>query len=373
MLREGNPPMTSISRCHVALLRWTLRIMLALGPSGVAGAQAVVPGTLALRIPAGSESSDLLGRVVSATRLSDGSIVVADADANALKRFDARGVLRNTIGRRGRGPGEWEMLSWMGQCGRDTLFAIDEFSRRVSVVTPGGQFIREFRVRQRPVWCSTAGLLASLAAPSVPRDGTQFAVARTRIETLTTTGEVLGVSDSVDMYDAAWLDQFPAARPLGRMIGVAVRGNEVLVASHAGTSLVTLSRTGAPVRSISLSEQRNRPTRAQFDRAVEDFLLLVPPGTARDGMRTKLSGIPMPSALPAHFGVFDGGASGWWLQISPPGQSPTRLAAYAPDGSRRAIIELPGGVAVLEAGPGYLLGREESPDGEHSVVLFRIP
>ena len=52
-----------------------------------------------------------------ATRLSNGSILLADREAYAVRLFDVSGKLVKTIGRRGQGPNEFRDLYWGGGCG----------------------------------------------------------------------------------------------------------------------------------------------------------------------------------------------------------------------------------------------------------------
>ncbi len=57
-----------------------------------------------------------------ATRLSDGTIVIGDGMASAVRFVSREGTLLNTVGREGRGPAEFSSIQWLGQCGEDSVF-----------------------------------------------------------------------------------------------------------------------------------------------------------------------------------------------------------------------------------------------------------
>src|SRR5687767_14246029 len=69
---------------------------------------------------------------------SDGAVYVAQPQEQLVRVFDAGGRPRRTIGRRGRGPGEFtsvQDLSWRG----DTLIVSDPVSQRISGFTTSGR------------------------------------------------------------------------------------------------------------------------------------------------------------------------------------------------------------------------------------------
>jgi len=76
--------------------------------------------------------------------LSRGGFVVASAGTSQLLLFDDEGVLVKATGRAGSGPGEFVEMWDLFRCAGDTLL-VDE-SRRVSVFSPVGEFVRQHRV-----------------------------------------------------------------------------------------------------------------------------------------------------------------------------------------------------------------------------------
>jgi hypothetical protein len=75
------------------------------------------------------------------TRMSDGAVVVS-TERSRLLVVDTSGVKRLTVGRRGRGPGEFEELWSFAVLIGDTIVAHDPKARRISVFTRDGQLVR---------------------------------------------------------------------------------------------------------------------------------------------------------------------------------------------------------------------------------------
>lgn len=93
--------------------------------------------------------------VMSARRLGDGSIVIADGGSRQVRRFAGTGEMLWRAGRRGRGPGEFEgaprLLAWPG----DSVVAYDPTLHRELVLSPEGELVR---TRQLEAGEAPAGL-----------------------------------------------------------------------------------------------------------------------------------------------------------------------------------------------------------------------
>lgn len=88
----------------------------------------------------------LLQRATGATRLSDGSVIVADLGEAPLRRFNADGSLATRISRAGSGPGEMQYLAWLFRCG-DQFITYDIQGCRISIFNLDGKYQREFRFK----------------------------------------------------------------------------------------------------------------------------------------------------------------------------------------------------------------------------------
>jgi hypothetical protein len=135
----------------------------------------VSPATL---MTVGADDEDALGFVGDAAIGRDGSIFVADFQARSIHRFDPTGKHVATIGRQGRGPGEFDAISAMAVSG-DTVFAWDEIIFRISAFDPDGTLLMAGRVepRRQSGWPTSVTRLA---------DGTWFYLDQ----------EIVGLSDA---------------------------------------------------------------------------------------------------------------------------------------------------------------------------------
>jgi hypothetical protein len=83
-------------------------------------------------------------RIQGIVRLSDGAIVVADGGSTEIRFFAPDGEFRSSTGGRGDGPGEFQLPSYMRRLGGDTLLVFDNRHRRVTLIAPAGEFVRDF-------------------------------------------------------------------------------------------------------------------------------------------------------------------------------------------------------------------------------------
>ena len=80
------------------------------------------------------------------TRMSDGRIVVALGEQNEARMFDSTGEFVGRIGRRGRGPGEFNDLQHLARIRGDTIVAYNRYPEQVLFFAPDGRFVRSSRV-----------------------------------------------------------------------------------------------------------------------------------------------------------------------------------------------------------------------------------
>jgi hypothetical protein len=84
------------------------------------------------------------GNVRSVVLDASGSIYVADQQAAEIQVFDSRGEYLRTLGRRGRGPGEFGdlySLAWLG----DTLVVLDPRNARLGLMSASGEWFGLWR------------------------------------------------------------------------------------------------------------------------------------------------------------------------------------------------------------------------------------
>jgi len=87
-----------------------------------------------------ADAAYLFGAVMGAVRLSDGTVVVADMQAAALRMFAPDGTHLRTVGGRGQGPGEFVGIQGLRILPGDSIFVLDR-GTRWSLFEPGGTFV----------------------------------------------------------------------------------------------------------------------------------------------------------------------------------------------------------------------------------------
>ena len=85
-----------------------------------------------------------LHNVQHVTRLSDGTIVIANTGSSEVRFYDEAGRHLRSSGRRGGGPGEFEYIAYMRRLAGDTIMIWDLRNRRVTLLGPGGAHVRDF-------------------------------------------------------------------------------------------------------------------------------------------------------------------------------------------------------------------------------------
>lgn len=304
---------------------------------------------------------------VGATRLSDGTIVVADRMASSVTYFDSSGRLIRRVGGHGEGPLEFGNLTWLGRCGGDTIFVWDDAQHEMTVLDSRGMLVREFRVPMDSgpalppdlLSCSNSGVLAFL--PLLP--GQSF-----RIDMKT--GEGPWLSGSILLVDTRGrlVNQLEQAiplfelRPLGRVTKVAVSSRYVYVATNGSDSVRVYELGGQRLPGLRLGLTLQAPSRRNYESAIEEQVKAFANAEVRRAMMKQLLSIPMPDYAPPITDLFAAEGDTIWAQVSPPGAPNTRLLAFTANDGVVAQLDIAMELRVFEVGQDYLvaLGRDES-------------
>jgi hypothetical protein len=97
--------------------------------------------------------------ITSADLLSDGSIVIADNADNTLRLYDSLGHFVQSLGRHGRGPGEFVGLRWVGVMRGDTMVTYSMSYQELSLWTRDGVASRRTRATNVPWGVLPSGML----------------------------------------------------------------------------------------------------------------------------------------------------------------------------------------------------------------------
>lgn len=140
-----------------------------------------VDSTASVTIGGAAERLDyIVYGVVGASRLSDGRIMVASQNASQLKFFGPDGKHERSVGRPGRGPGEYEAMFAAFRVRGDTTLVVSR-APGLTWVAPDGSYARS----------STVNVMASPRHPCRIADLRMWAVANSRL--LVTLDENVGM------------------------------------------------------------------------------------------------------------------------------------------------------------------------------------
>ena len=334
----------------------------------------------------------LFSRISGATRLSDGTIVIADADDKVLHFLDATGKPVRSAGREGSGPGEFRNVTWFGRCSGDSLHVWDMLQRRMAVFAPNGAFARQYLVPSdsasgatpfMTLACSSRGVIAFQSQPNMQKariaaknpampTREERAIRTTAVVSVTnTSGKVtnrLGELPSSTMYLMGG-GGFPL--PLAATTYLAVAGDRVFVGSADSTSSVSAYSPDGTMTVLKLNLAARQSTPAQRLRAAAAMASLAPKqmrAMAEDSLKVS----PMPATLPPYSGLFGDTDGVLWVQLTVPGDPNTRLRAIGVDGRTLGEILLPPNVIVLEIGRDYVLAAYDDADDLPHLAMYRL-
>ncbi len=94
----------------------------------------------------GWDESGLLFERIQGGRLRDGDLLVGDTGPARIYRLGLDGVLIDSIGREGQGPGEFGGISGIALLPADSILVEDRTNARTSVLDPEGDFVRSATV-----------------------------------------------------------------------------------------------------------------------------------------------------------------------------------------------------------------------------------
>jgi hypothetical protein len=324
-----------------------------------------------------------LSQVVGAVRLSDGRIVVANGGSHELRYFDSTGTFLTSAGRKGSGPGEFEMLGSLFVEAGDTVAAYDARLRRISLFAPDGAFVRSLTITfpagaPSPIgrfrdgsWLCRRG---SVIAPS----GTETQLIRDSAPLLVfePTG---ALRDSIGRFPGPELyivGQGTSARggslPFGTNTATAVAGDRFYAGHTARYEITRYTQSGIPEEIVRLAWTPIPITGDDLAQYKAERLARVSAGT-RQSFERAYRDMPFPSTFPAFAGLeLDAAGNVWVLAVSRPGDDRRRWTVFSPDGLALGALETPAAVWVREIGRDYVLGTwRDGMDVEH-VRLYAL-
>ena len=337
-----------------------------------------------------------LYRVRDAFRLANGDIVVANAGTHELRFYDRVGAYLHSVGGKGGGPGEFQVLGSVRRFGPESLVAHDPRQHRLSFFDRNGEFGRSVPVRDRTAigFSQVAGVFGDgtilVHAPAVAEgEVVPIGVSR-RMERLfryaadgESSADSVGWALGREMFTYR-TEQISMGGPphFGRSTGLLVRDDRYYVATNDSYEIKVYSPSGLLQLAIRKRHQNHAVTqediealRERIDRRIE---------RAREGIRQTarkmLGEMSFPETMPA-FGRtgapertvhVDAAGNLWVLEYNRPGDESRRWTVFAADGVLLGTLSVPETLDLLDIGDDYVLGKwQDELDVEH-VLLYEL-
>ncbi len=335
----------------------------------------------------GAKNTEFL-HVRTALRLGDGRIVVANAGTSEFRIFDAKGGYVGSFGRKGKGPGEFESLSWNERFG-DTVIAYDGGSRRISSIFFRGapRLVSEIPVALENTngesWiCGRLSdgrwIVCGLAMPTPQGKGAYRIPGSVGIVNAKAAGKVEWLAEFPDGDAFVYAPPnnpdrvslvvmaFPAAAQ------VAAAGGVLWFGDGKADSLVRLTPATGARRNLMVGA--GAPvTKAMVDQAhARDLELARRP---RDTVTAAMRYGPelLPKRLPSYESLLVGPRGELWIQRGAPGRAaPAQYVIYSSAGAPAARLSVPAGFRVTDVGADYVAGVHHDDDGVETVRIYSL-
>lgn len=307
-----------------------------------------------------------LVRVVGATRLQGGNVVVADAGQHQLVVFDPTGREVARYGQRGAGPSEFEGISRLFQCPRDTLVVWDHRLGRLSMFDANGRYLRQLALPHRPnsLACTAAGEIVMSVEQGTPQMSTADApLSRMDIHVVPPSGENRVVVRDVPLG---------RNRPLEPFTRIAAGSERFFIGSAESGVVVAYSNQGVLLDSLTIVKDRRPLTAHHFESYVDDLVSIMRPGEEREWGRRQFLQMPRPAFLPAFDALLVDAQGRIWALTSWPGDSATTFAVASFENGPVGTASFPSGVSIYEIGDDYALVRVHADSGAPHVALWRL-
>jgi len=290
-------------------------------------------------------------RVVTPFLLPDGRLVVPAAGARAIRVFGPDGVLRETLGRPGEGPGEFGQLNAAWARG-DTIEAFDGDLGRVTRFLPGGEPVvvplDMVPSAQMGVPGVVAGgwIVTGVAGAGFGRRDSMV------VHRFTRAGAHAVVIASVEGMARYRTPTMSGPDPLSPRAVFALHGDAVYVAETLTPAIRVLAPDGALERTVAWQPDAEPAPRAAFEEVVDAVAAQAGPERAA-GIRRQMASYPVRDRVPAFwdFMVDDDGFV--WVQPFDAHATAIPLAGLrgaapggrwlilSPDGTRVGTVRMP--------------------------------
>lgn len=312
------------------------------------------------------------GRVAGALRLSDGTLLVADGQANEIRAFDAQGRHLRTMGRAGGGPGEFQGLMGLHLLAGDTVAAYDYQGSRISFFAPSGTFVRgvtlqplDGKLPARPLGFLRDGrvMVTQLYNPQFTpstkptRDTVPLALYSAAGAEAARLGRVAG--DEMVTVSGGTGDNRIMMRqnpPFGLSTYFAVRGERLLVGDPVRYELVERGPDGAVARLIRRGGEREAVTQADRDAFIKQRTEAMNDARFRQLQEQVMKSLVFPEHKPFFTSLGVDPTGNVWVQRSAEDGADRPWDVFDADGHLLGTVTTPAGMQVTQFGTDFVVG-----------------
>jgi hypothetical protein len=328
-----------------------------------------------------------LHRAWFATRLSSGTVVVANTGTSELRFFDSTGRHLRTAGRRGEGPGEFTEISGLVRGAGDTLIVFDAEQQRASIFAPEGDLIRSVKrtgpggfpafsgtlpgglalTRRRNVGAVDPPLAPAVLA--IPQVATVYRMsletgATDSVAAIDLPARSMTINSGVIMDAALEFGLLPTVIGAdGRILLGAGDRWEIREYSPAGRLSRVIRRAGAqlPIGPAEISRYR-------------ELRLEGLSGVRRERTAELIDLGVYPERMPAFSGIVADRAGRLWVHDfrAPREPGPESWTIVGSDGAVLGSAVVPAGLAIREIGTDYLVAVRPDAQGVEHVLVLRL-
>jgi hypothetical protein len=330
----------------------------------------------------------LLNRVSAALRLGDGQIVIGNSGSSELRFFDRNGKFVRAAGRRGGGPGEFDLRSTLKFCfhpGNDVV-AADPALRRAHIFSSSGEYKRTFAFVQVPgvsapflQSCFPDGTLLTLNAAVGIYRNTPGALLGDTLEYFRygtdgrSVAKLAVVPDRTRyVHQFGGLTEFPYV-PFAPESFAAAAKRSAYVNQGGAPQLERRSLNGKLEAIIRWRAQRTR-TSAVYARYVAAVLEQTKPQSRpRTVDLYSNKSLPVPEFVPvaAHV-IVDELEHVWVRRYQLPWDTTPVYEVFDPDGRWLGQVNTPARFDVFQIGKDFLLGGQRDDLGVERVVMYAL-
>jgi hypothetical protein len=331
------------------------------------------------------DSAYQFDQIAGAVRLADGRIVVADGASSQIRTFDTHGRLLSVTGRRGGGPGEFEIIASLGAAGGDTVWVYDFSLRRVSFFTATGDLVGVASLGHEPPTLGTVGrlddgsfVLAQLWGASrtaetttlgLRRDPVVYARFSSRGELIDTIGQFPGLEINVTEENGR---NVMGSALFGRSSSHATLGQSIFVGDQVDFEIGRYSASGELRGLIRLPTADLRISPQELE-ALKERQVEAAPSHQRASRRAYLDAVDVPETRPAYQNLLPDALGNLWAsEYARPPDVPAAWTVVDPQGRWLGTVTVPPRFRPYQIGDSWILGVVQDELDVERLRLYEL-